>query len=198
MNAQVHCRRVVLTSLVVAGLLGLAACLPVPLGDPEKSKVDSSYVGAWEWADGDSTNIVTLRPYDERTYLVDAYTITGTIDEPRPKWHGAYKAWLTKVKGETFITMQPAETLAALPGEKLEKHYLIAKLKLEEGKLKATGIDGGYKAAKEAGTPTALEQVIRENMDDVSMWTKPIVASPIGADRMSALAKVMKAFSDPK
>ena len=198
MNVNVRARRWVVASVVVAGLLGLAACLPVPLGDPEKSKVEATYVGAWEWADGDQTNVVVLRPFDERTYYVDAMTIAGTLDEPKPKWRGVYKAWLTKVKGETFITMQPAETLAELPGEKVEKNFLVAKLKLEDGKLKATGVDGSYKAAKAAGTPTALERVIAENMDDVSMWAKPIVASPIKEDRMAGLAKVLKAFSDPK
>jgi hypothetical protein len=197
MNAGKLFRRSGFGGVVIFAMLGLSACLPVPLGDPEKASIESSYIGAWEWRDGDKTNVLTIRPYDQRTYFVDAMTFAGTMDQPQPREHNLYKAWLTKVKGETFITMQPAETLALFPNEKAQKYYIVAKLKLEEGKLKGTGINGNFPAVKEAGTATALERVIADNIDNGAMWTTTIVASPVRPDRMEALGKLVKAFAQP-
>jgi hypothetical protein len=198
MNASKLNGRGIVVGGTVIGMLMLASCLPVPLGDPGKARVESSYVGAWEWQDGAQTNVVTIRPYDEHTYFVDAMTIAGSIEDPAPKSRSLYKAWLTKVKGETFITMQPVETLATLPTERPQpKYFIVAKLRLEEGKLKAWGVDGNFKAVKEAGTATALEQAIGENIGDGRMWTSPVAASPVRADRMEALAKLLKMFAEP-
>lgn len=199
MNAHIRFRRGLAVWVFSLAALTLASCLPVPLGDPEKAKIESSYVGAWEWRDGDKTNVVTIRPYDNRTYFVDAMTFGGTMDEPQPRARNLYKAWLTKVKGETFITMQPAETLGFFANEKPQpRYYLVSKLKLEEGQLKATGVNGGYLPLKDVPTPAALEQVITDHLNDPQMWTPMIVADPVRADRMDALAKLMKAFAEPK
>src|SRR5689334_9692340 len=92
--------------ILAAGLLGLASCLPVSLGDPDKSKVDARLNGVWEWRDNGKIELAIFQPYDERTYFVDVLTgEAGDAGAIKPLQRDIYKAWLTSVKGETFITM---------------------------------------------------------------------------------------------
>lgn len=57
---------------VLAGLVGCFEILPVPLGDPEKSRVDSGLSGLWLGEEG----VWALEPYDKRTWLVSVYSIS--------------------------------------------------------------------------------------------------------------------------
>ena len=54
---------------------GLLACLPVPIGDPEKSRIDSDISGMWISSDGSQTMIHLYVPYDKRTWLLTTYGI---------------------------------------------------------------------------------------------------------------------------
>ncbi len=72
MNARASLVRGMVVAAVL-GLLGLASCLPVPLGDPAESKADSRFSGVWEWRDG-RTHQAIIRPWDEKTFVVDVLT----------------------------------------------------------------------------------------------------------------------------
>ena len=68
-------------------LLGVLACLPVPVGDPEKSHVDPAMSGVWSVSDSDGGYmIMVLDPYDKRTWLMSLIGLsTGPdveADEP--------------------------------------------------------------------------------------------------------------------
>ena len=80
MSARMIVGRGSLVLVMLMGLMGLAACLPVPLGDPAKSKADSRYLGVWEWRDG-RVHRAVIRPWDEKTFVVDV--LTGEL------WGGA-------------------------------------------------------------------------------------------------------------
>src|SRR4051794_39711626 len=101
--------------------LGLCSCLPVPLGDPEKSMADARYLGAWAWAEGGESYVVVIRPWDAKTYLFDAMSYTGDSSAPVPRVRVTYKGWLTSVKGKTFVTLQPIVALGAPPGNDVDK-----------------------------------------------------------------------------
>ena len=60
-----------LALILVPVLAGLLACLPVPIGDPERSRIDTSLNGLWLWGDG----VMLFEPYDKRTWLLSAYKI---------------------------------------------------------------------------------------------------------------------------
>lgn len=182
-----------LTGLAVA--LALSACLPVPLGDASKAKVDSRFVGAWEWNDGKS-NVAVIRTWDEHTFLVDTMTYTGEAAAPSPSRRSVYKAWLHEVKGQTFMTLQPIEQLVTLPGEQARKQFLIAKMTFDRDQLTATGLDGGYAKFKDVATPTALETVVGENLNEVSMWVKPIVLRKVPQERIAEIEKLQKTFEE--
>jgi hypothetical protein len=58
-------------------VLGLAACLPAPVGDPEKSTIDPYISGVW-YFEGEDT-FYAFEPYDKRTWLLTAIEV---VDDP--------------------------------------------------------------------------------------------------------------------
>jgi hypothetical protein len=189
-------RRCGIAAVAVAMMVGMVACLPVPLGDPAKAVADARYVGAWQWKEGDRNHVTTIRSWDDRTYVVDIMMFEGELASPTPKGRLVYKGWLADVKGKTFLNLQQIEFLTGLPGEKREKYFMIAKLELSGDQLTATGLDGGYEPFKTITTTTDLEKVVGEKMDDAKMWAKPIVAKKLGQDQMDALEKLAKKYEE--
>jgi hypothetical protein len=64
-----------LIGLAIA-IVGLLACLPVPIGDPEKSKIDPELSGMWLLIGGENGPEVALfEPYDKRTWLIAQFPI---------------------------------------------------------------------------------------------------------------------------
>lgn len=114
-------------------LAGLLACMPVPIGDPERSRIDQDMNGVWVMDDGSGDiALYAFQPYDKRTWLV-----TGAGFEAGPDFEGeepdldtvddflkaletlpigddgftsdvtvVYKAWLAKIGGVRFMTWQ--------------------------------------------------------------------------------------------
>src|SRR5207253_7840428 len=114
MNARSLPRQAILASILFTSILTLSSCVGVPVGDPEKSKADSRFVGVWEWRDA-QLNRAIIRAWDQKTYVIDVCSgvDTGTL-QPRSRY--VYKAWLTDIKGQTFLTMQPADLLGPMNG----------------------------------------------------------------------------------
>ncbi len=154
---------------VLLPLLVLGACLPVPLGDPEKSAVEDRFVGAWSWDTNDARHMVVVRPWDARTYYVRLVTFSH---EPGRKKADSQvlKGWLTTVKGEVFATLQDAEALATLPGEDHERIFLVARLNLVDDRLIATPLNPSFPPFEVARSPEELEALIAQHMENPDMW----------------------------
>ncbi len=73
----------IVSILIVPLLLGVMACfvLPVPIGDPEKSRVDPAMSGIWLTADESEGWLVALEPYNKRTWLVTWMMLEAATDE---------------------------------------------------------------------------------------------------------------------
>ena len=126
-----------LALLLIPILAGLLACMPVPIGDPERSRIDPELTGVWAVLstgqyDGDP-GFYVFEPYDKRTWLVfgagleegddavlskyDLASYDGfvelAVNEPVRLDHihiegiAVYKAWLKKLGGEVFMTWEP-------------------------------------------------------------------------------------------
>lgn len=67
----------VLALLLLPALLGVMACieLPVPVGDPESSRIDPELNGVWITGSPELEAIMILDPYDQRTWLVGLLSI---------------------------------------------------------------------------------------------------------------------------
>jgi hypothetical protein len=199
MNRTIAARLVLAVVVLGGALVGLSACLPVPLGDPAKATADDRLVGAWHWKEeGGRNNVAAVRKWDERTFLIDVFSYDGELDGAAPKGRLVFKAWLADVKGKTFLNMQPVETLSILPGEKRQKQFMVSKLELAAEQLTATGLDPSFEAFKDIGTTSDLEKAVAKNMDDVKMWLKPVVAKKLGQGQMEALEKLAKKFEELK
>lgn len=117
---------------IIPGIVGLLACLPVPIGDPERSRIDPMITGVWLGLDDNQPAFYAFEPYDKRTWLL---TIVPIEEGNEAEWEdyqlskyadlnrlienesvgedGAtttgvslYKAWRTKLGGEWFMTLE--------------------------------------------------------------------------------------------
>ena len=117
---------------IIPFIVGLLACMPVPIGDPERSRIDPDISGVWVVNDDDDSVLYHFRPYDKRTWL-----LMGVWPEKGPEFEGAefnvesardllhaletrsigdkgmtstttvaYKVWLTKLGGVQFMTWE--------------------------------------------------------------------------------------------
>ena len=72
-----------LTALALA-IVSLMACLPVPIGDPEKSQIDPELSGMWLMLGDDEPAVALFEPYDKRTWLISHFPIS--VDEESCDW----------------------------------------------------------------------------------------------------------------
>ncbi|MDJ0750776.1 MAG: hypothetical protein QNJ11_14920 [Woeseiaceae bacterium] len=113
-------------------LAGLLACMPVPIGDPERSRIDPDINGVWVMDEEGDFVLYAFQPYDKRTWLVTVAKVEAGPDlegEP-PETNSlesllqaldthaigrdgitspdtvVYKAWLAKIGGVRFMTWE--------------------------------------------------------------------------------------------
>jgi len=133
----------VLAILTIPLIVGLLACIPVPIGDPERSSIDNDISGVWLMIDEDEIPVLTLfEPYDKRTWLLTRYgfelvdsnecEITNVEPESRAGYLEAlrargkdciigdetvsYKAWRKKLGDHWFMTWEPKGLIDAKRG----------------------------------------------------------------------------------
>ena len=123
----------ILMLVIIPIIAGLFACMPVPIGDPERSRIDRQMSGWWAMEDESGAGLAVFRPYDRRTWLVfmvslekgelagigdfDLETAGDVVTVLRANTVGTkgvvadapsvYKAWLTRLGGERFMTWEP-------------------------------------------------------------------------------------------
>ncbi len=114
---------------------GLLACMPeyVPLGNPERARIDPNMTGMWFASSDDELigQLLVFQPWDKRTWLVMSVVVEATTDADLGDLDAAnyddffemlahpevsdqdleigvitYKGWLAKLGGERFITME--------------------------------------------------------------------------------------------
>ena len=198
MNVRTLARRGLELVILFGAMLTLPACLPVPLGDPAKSTADSRLCGVWEWRDA-LVNRAVIRQWDQHTYVVDVLTGAYVDDATtQPRSRSVYKAWLTNLNGQTFLTMQPIEIVGVVNGDERPKVYLISKIVLENDTLTAHPLDPEFKNLKDVKTPEALEKIVTENTTDPKLFVKPISAVKWSPDQMKGLDKLQEQFRDWK
>jgi hypothetical protein len=156
---------------MVAGLaLGLAGCLPFPLGDPEKSQVDEKLAGYWMTQDGESRELYGLFPFDQHTYVLEDLKIKKDAD----KWQAdgpaqVYKCWLTDIKGQRFLTLDPLQQ--HLPATTDEKRiYPVVKLMAEKDQILARSINTDFEPFKTVKSAADVRAVIEKDLANPDMF----------------------------
>lgn len=179
---------------VIAVILGLAACVKYPVGDSEKSKVDPQYAGVWTRQDEqDVEQLLFVRPYDPRTYLVSFYEYHVKSGAVEPDQQACYKAWLVSIGGSIFMTLEDlSHSHFAGIGDK--PPYFVMKTSMNGGALRWQMVNGEYERVKNAGSSQELEEVIAKNIDAEKLLDKQVVLEWKKADDKKRIEAVLKAF----
>ncbi|MBT8067992.1 MAG: hypothetical protein KJO09_12195 [Gammaproteobacteria bacterium] len=187
----------VLMLAMVPAIIGLLACLPVPIGDPERSRVDPDITGVWSWVDGNDIAFYAFHPYDRRTWLLtgvaleegggadlskyDVKTASGLqqlIENETVGEEGAtandvvlYKAWRTKLGGEWFMTWEGLFPHAE--EEFVPEHWFVFRIqKTDANTLDLYMIDGEDDRFDEVKkTRRTYERVIKKHARDPDLFS---------------------------
>lgn len=191
---------IALMLLIIPIFAGLLACMPVPIGDPERSRIDLDLTGIWvilagELNQGD-VGFYVFEPYDKRTWLVMGIAIESDDDadldgydfstyagyeklvvdhREAPKNYYSddvilYKAWLTTLRGVEFWTWEPKGMVGALT-EDPEAWFVHQVRKEGENELELNLVDGESDLFDDVKkTRRAYERVLKKHVNDPEIY----------------------------
>lgn len=196
-NAFLRRRSLVVSLVTVAPLLvfllGLMACVKHPVGDPERSQVDSQYVGVWHTEDAEGiATLALIRPYDARTYLVGAFSYTETDGQITPNQHFNFKAWLTPLGESTFMTLEPL-LWSHFAGISRDVPYLVGEIQRVDQKLRLRFLDGQAERVQGADDRSDLETLIREHGDEDALYSDELLVFDPVEDK-ARIEAILEAF----
>lgn len=182
----------VLMLAIIPVIVGLLACLPVPVGDPERSRIDPELSGVWAMTeDATDSGMYIFRPYDRRTWLVIG------IEKDKPGSATVYKAWLTKLGGEKFMTWEMAGGFKK-DGGFLPEYWLVFRVEKEDAnRVKLHMLNYEYDGFKVFPDPDEydgdygkdmrrqFERVIKKNVDDDDMYGEALVLRRLADDELA-------------
>jgi len=185
--------------VIIPIIAGLLACMPVPVGNPERSRIDAELNGVWRmFEDNDESGLYLFRPYDKRTWLV----IGAGNEEDGNGTAAVYKAWLAKLGGKQFMTWEQAGGIK-VDGSFLPSYWLVFRVdKDTANQVSLRMLDhefGGFE-----GIPgpddyegddyvrdmrRTWERAIRKHIDDDAMYGDHLVLQRLATDEIEAAAK---------
>ena len=195
--------------LIVPGIVGVLACMPVPIGDPERSRVDPELSGVWFWADDSDPGFYALEPYDKRTWLVTAMALDEGPDADFSDYDldthagfaalakaesvgaegattgkiGLYKAWRKKLAGTWFMTWEPK---AQFEEEDFAPDmWIVFRIERPDADtLHLYMVNGDDEVFKQADkTRRAYERVLRKNVRNDEIYAdEPISLTRLNSD----------------
>lgn len=203
----------VLMLAMIPAIVGVLACLPVPIGDPERSRIDPGITGVWAWLGGDEAAFYVFEPYDRRTWLLTGfglenaknsdYPLSGYADlrrlmESKDVGEGGatagtvvlYKAWRTKIGGEWFMTWEP-KVLVGKENFAPDEWMVFRIDRPDQDTLKLVMVDGAlFSDVKK--TRRAYERVIKKNVRNPDLYfdepIKMVRVKPEHLDFVDSLA----------
>lgn len=169
--------------MIIPIFAGLLACMPVPIGDPERSRIDPDLSGAWAMDDGGDVNLYLYQPYDKRTWLVIGAQIEegseAEIDDLDIETAGdvfaalqaypigedgitskttiAFKAWLTRLGGEQFMTWESVGGMNSDGSFTPEYWFVFKVVKETEERVSLYVVDPDYEGFEGITTPDDYE-----------------------------------------
>ncbi len=252
--------------LILPILLGVMGCftLPVPIGNPEKSRVDPALTGAWiAEVDNGEAWVLVFEPFDKRTWLLtwlfleevsEEATTDGTAEnnealpaekepdpqaatvadsseddaapsaenEPDPEAAttvdssddkesaldllidgrfeiesvSIYKAWLTKIKAERFMTWEPKMVLSSERAMTPEYWWITRIRKLDDNELTLDYINPEFGDLEKVETRSQAEKIIRRHIKDPELFMEvgefPEIYARISQEDFDALFDLLE------
>ena len=204
---------------IIPAMIGILACLPVPIGDPERSRVDPEITGVWAFCDEDEAAFYVFEPFDKRSWLLTGVGIeegdagdfadynlrscedlnhlmeTESVGE-----EGAtatemvmYKAWMTKLGGVWFMTWEP-KGLFGNEQFAPDTWYVFRVDKPDPETLELYMI-GGEKFFPDdlKKTRRAYERVIRKNAKNPDLYAEdPLILKRVTSEHLDFFEEVAR------
>ncbi|MDH3276232.1 MAG: hypothetical protein OEM99_17010 [Gammaproteobacteria bacterium] len=183
--------------VIIPVIVGLLACMPVPVGDPERSRIDPGITGVWVVLD-DSADpaFYAFEPYDKRTWLVtgvpieegddadlsdyelQSYADLAALIENIPVGRDGvsagnvenFKVWRTKLGGEWFMTWEP-KTVFGNESFSPDTWWVFRINRPDENTLDLTMLDSDLFDGVEE-TRRAYERVIKKNARNEALYSE--------------------------
>lgn len=154
--------------VIVAGVLLLAGCLKYPLGDASKSVVDPKWEGYWLAENDQGGVLYVVVPFDERAYVVQQVSYRQTISGIGGQKSGVFKAWLTDVKGTTFLTAEPIQQRLAT--HRQDRFYQVTRIKLTGDKAQTNEINDEFEPIKAVTSAAELMSLVEKEVENPNLY----------------------------
>jgi hypothetical protein len=184
---------------LAAILLATFACLPVPIGDPEKSKVDETLSGVYQGKPtepGDKTlSLAILRPWDAKTYLLQYFVVDASDNKDKRQFQ-SFKCWLTTIEGKTFLTAQPMGDLQFALGDKGDKPvWVVFRLDIVPSGLVASMVNPDSEFLKDLAKPEDFAAAIKAHVSDKGLYGDAVTFKKLGKDDQALIDDVLGKFN---
>lgn len=177
--------------VIIPIFAGLLACMPVPVGNPERSRIDSELSGVWAMVEeGLESGNYLFRPYDKRTWLVVGVEANGSGTAQ------VYKAWVTKLGGEQFLNWEQAGGFKK-DGSVLSKfwyvfrvekkganHIVLHMLDYEFSGFEDLPSPDDYKGNFVKDQRRSFERVIKKNVDNEDLYGDALIMRRLTVDEL--------------
>jgi hypothetical protein len=185
----------IVASLLILGFIG---CISIPLGDPEKAKVDDKLLGAWitKPSEAGEQTLFTVVPYDSRTCLVTQLDFKKEGEKITPGGRLDWKMWTVDIKGTTFLSFEMKNPELAL--EPMTDVYASAKMKRESDTITIQTVKDDVVKNANISTSKQLEEMIAANLNSADLFNEPITLSKVKADQKDQIGKVLEAYRGAK
>jgi len=156
--------------LAVGLALLVSGCLPFPLGDPDKSQIDPKLSGYWLRSSDDERELIVLYPFDQHAYVLQDASAKKQDDKWQPQGPPQiYKAWLTNVKGERFITLELlAQRLPINPDDK--KYYPVLHVSGTSDVIEVRMVSDTFEPMKTVKSSADVEAVIARDLNNPDLY----------------------------
>jgi len=182
-------------TVVCLVLLGFIGCISIPLGDPEKSKVDDKLLGAWMSAPGSDgkQTMFTVQPWDSRTCMVSEFEFSKDSGNIKPSGRLDWKMWIVDVKGTPFASMEMKNAQLAT-GPQTEV-YASAKLVRDGDKLTLSVVKDDVVKNANIATSQQLYDLIAANLNSADFYGDSLTLTKVKDDQSDEVGKVLDAFN---
>jgi hypothetical protein len=177
-------------------LMGFIGCISIPLGDPEKAKVDDKLLGAWLSKPGDGEKkqtLFTVVQYDARTCAVSEFEFSKDGDTIKPSGRFDWKMWMVDIKGTQFASMEMKNPQLAL--EPQSDVYASAKIVHDGDNLTITPVKDDLVKSANITTSQQLEDLIAANLNSPDLFGDPLMVTKVKDDQKEMIGKVLDAFN---
>jgi len=196
-------------------LLALMACLKVPVGNPEESRIDPALSGVWrvESMVESSDALWIIEPWDARTWTLTtlsakedesaddaAATIPGDaltqIQSRGLERVDNYKAWLATFSGVRFIVLEPKKALRDLAGEKPEFWYVFKVKTPTADRVELFLVEG--KQILNADTTSEAERILRKRARDPALYgngSDSVILSRVPVSEYSRVEELLESLN---